>query len=195
MWDDTSVLPAAFWPGRASPHSGSARPEKRRWAPSFPSFLRALPGLSGLLLYLPTSFLASCHDRLFLESFIHSHCFHNCPGTWVPGSPPLRSLMGQDYISSCFPDVSPETSSDTHKSQAQVVIMPPPNLLLLRRSRAPQDRNLEQRWATPPSLHTQQPNGRWVPESLHLKQVSSSALSIPTGTAIGQLPCPAPMAC
>lgn len=100
--------------------------------------------------------------------------------------------MGRDYISSYLPDVSPETSSDTHKSQAQVVIMPPPNLLLLRRS---QDRNLEQRWAPPPSLHTQQPNGRWVPESLHLKQVSSSALSIPTGTAIGQLPCPAPMAC
>lgn len=103
--------------------------------------------------------------------------------------------MGRDYISSCLPDVSPETSSDTHKSQAQVVIMPPPNLLLLHRSRAPQDRNLGQRWAPPPSLHTQQPNGRWVPESLHLKQVSSSALSIPTGTANSQLPCPAPMAC
>lgn len=25
--------------------------------------------------------------------------------------------MGRDYISSCLPDVSPETSSDTHKSQ------------------------------------------------------------------------------
>lgn len=94
MWDDMSVLPAAFWPGRASPHSGSARPEKRRWAPSLPSFLRALPGLSGLLLYLPKSILPSSHDRLFPESFIHSHCFHNCPGTCVPGSPPPRSLNG-----------------------------------------------------------------------------------------------------